>query len=288
MGGQASTCSWGHRVNALRAAAVQRSPSTDKLISGSRLQEVVLQLPLWKDEFRCFPNEICRSSLFNARNRKQKREYLKQAEIAVVGDGRIQYTGEELRQDDGTIWFQLLQVAKEHPLGQTVEFTPYAMCKAIRWPMCKGSYERLRASLSRMQATSLSIYSARLKEGVSLSMIPVFAWRDENEQALKKYRVQIAPQLMHLFRDVHYTQVEWSQRLALPAGIATWLHSYFSSHRQPYPIKLETIKKGAGITTRSPSRVRQLITGALADLVDVRFLESWGIVGELVHVTRKK
>ena len=98
--------------------------------------------------------------------------------------------------------------------------------------------------------------------------------------------MQVAPQLVELFGDVHYTQVEWAQRLALPVGIATWLHGYYASHREPYPVKLETIKKGAGITTERPAKVRELIEKALTELVNVGFLKSWEIVGELVHVKR--
>lgn len=137
-----------------------------------------------------------------------------------------------------------------------------------------------------MQATALAVYSKRLKEGVSLSMIPVFAWQDEHKQTLKKYRVQVAPQLVELFGTDHFTRVEWEQRLALPVGIATWLHGYYASHREPFPVKLDTIKRGAGITTERAAKVRELIEKALAELVNVGFLKSWEIVGELVHVKR--
>lgn len=266
--------------------------ASSKRLAGEKLEDnkqqpaVVAQLPLWAEVLRCLPNEIVRSALFNARNRKQPRAYLKQSDIAVIGEGRITFTGEELRQDDETVWLQLIHMAKERPLGQTVEFTPYSLCKAIGWPICKGSYERLRTCLDRMQATSLAVYSKRLKEGVSLSMIPAFAWQDENKQTLKKYRVQVAPQLVVLFGDVHYTQLEWTQRLALPDGIATWLHGYFASHREPFPIKLDTIKKGAGMTTERPAKVRELIEKALVELVNVGFLKSWDLIGELVHVKR--
>lgn len=248
----------------------------------------VAQLPLWADALRCLPNEIVRSALFNARNRNQARAYLKQSEIAVIGEGRITFTGEELRQDDETVWLQLIHMAKVRPLGQPIEFTPYSLCKAIDWTIEGRSYTRLRGCLDRMQATSLAVYSKRLSEGVSLSMIPVFCWQDSvTGRALRFYQVQVAPQLVELFGDVHYTHLEWSQRKALPDGIATWLHGYFASHRQPHPIKTCTIKRGAGMTTQSSAKVRQLIEKALCELENVKFLDSWEIVGELVHVKRK-
>ena len=81
------------------------------------------QLPLWPEGIRCAPNEFLRSALFNARNRNQRRRYLQQETLAIIGSGRITYTGEELRQDDATVWLQLIQMARDTPLGSSVEFT---------------------------------------------------------------------------------------------------------------------------------------------------------------------
>src|SRR5207249_8609745 len=85
----------------------------------------VIQLPTWGDGSRGAPNEILRSALFNARNKKRQREYLEKATIAVIGEGEITYTGRELRQDDETVWLQLIHLARELPLGELVEFTAY-------------------------------------------------------------------------------------------------------------------------------------------------------------------
>ena len=50
------------------------------------------QLTLWADAVRGAPNEIVRSALFTAKNRKQARENLKRAVVAVIGEGEITYT----------------------------------------------------------------------------------------------------------------------------------------------------------------------------------------------------
>lgn len=246
----------------------------------------VTRLPIWPEEERRFPNELLRSALFNARNRSTPREYLKDTDIAVMFEGRITYRGEELRQDDQTVWFQLIHLARESSLGNTIEFTPHSFCKSVKWPIKNDSYIRLRECLNRMQATSLSVYSKRLKRGVSLSMIPVFEWQDEDKNTLKKYRVQLPPDLIQLFDNTHYTKITWEQRLSLPTGIATWLHSYYASHREPFPIKLETIQKGSGITTKRRAKVRELIEKALDALIKTGFLHSWEIIGDLVYVKR--
>lgn len=247
------------------------------------------QLPLWPETVRSIPNEIVRSALFTAKNRKEPRNMLRQAAIAVIGDGRITYTGDELRQDDETVWLQLIHLAKAQPLGEFIEFTPYSFCQNLKWSISGQSYAHLREVLTRLQATSLQVYSKRLGDGVSISMIPSFAWQDENDESLKRWRVRVAPELVVLFGDKLFTRVEWEQRLALPDGLATWLHGYLASHKAPYPIKLETIRKGAGLKedgTRDD--LRKTVKRALEALIKVGFLASYKIVGDMVHVERAK
>ncbi|HAT32394.1 MAG TPA: hypothetical protein DCW29_16560, partial [Janthinobacterium sp.] len=252
------------------------------------------QLPLWADEIRCMPNEILRSALFNARNRNQPRRYFKNESIAIIDQfARITFTGEELRQNDELVWLQLIHLAKGVPAGAPIEFTGYSMIKALRLTKGKpnaGHTERLLESLQRMQATALSIYSKRLAHGVSLSMIPRFEWQDESTgKRLPKWRVHIAPELVDLFGSVHFTCLLWEQRLALPSGLATWLHGYYASHRKPYAVNLSTLQEGCGCSTKSPRKFKQLTAAALLELERVGFLKKGSeIRGELVYVARTR
>ncbi|NCN70795.1 MAG: TrfA family protein [Rhodoferax sp.] len=245
------------------------------------------QFPLWPDVMRSLPNEILRSALFNARNRSNPRVMMKNEPIAIIGDGRITYRGEELRQDDETVWLQLVHLARHHVAGQLVEFTAYSFCKEISWPIGKRSYDRLKESFRRMQATGLDVYSKRLDRGVSLSMIPFFEYVDsETQKSLPRWRVRIAPELVDLFGNDHYTRIEWEQRLQLPDGLATWLHGYLASHRIPHPIKIDTIALGSGMNTVEKTELRRLIKRALTNLVDCGFLLSFEIARDLVTVKR--
>ena len=187
-----------------------------------------LSLPFWAEQFRALPSEIFRSALFNARNKTKAREHMKDREIVVIGPGTITYTGEELRQDDETVWLQLIQLAKTQPLGSPIQFTANSFLKAIDWPVKSESYVRLRACFTRMQATSLKVFAKRLGEesGKALSMIPEFDWQDgETKRPLRRYVVRLAPALVNLFGGQgHFTRVEWTQRLRLPDGVARWLH----------------------------------------------------------------
>lgn len=274
---------------------VQTAAAAEARLAEKAQEEAVTQLslPFWPEQFRALPNEIFRSALFNARNRKLAREYMKDREIFVIGSGCVTYTGEELRQDDETVWLQLIQLAKTQPVGSTVHFKARAFVKAIGWPIKSDSYKRLRGCLTRMQATSLKVIAKRLGEqsGKAISMIPSFEWQDkETQQTLTEYEVVLAPALVSLFGGKGYfTRVEWAQRLSLPDGLATWLHGYLASHAEPHPIKLETIRSGAGLATEQLYHLRELVIKALDELKRVKFLKSWTIAGpdkDLVIVER--
>ena len=246
------------------------------------------QLPLWPKEVRCAPNEFLRSALFNARNRNQKRRYLRQETLAIIGKGRITYTGEELRQDDATVWLQLIQMASDTMLGATVEFTPYSFCKAVGWTPSGETYAHLRKCLTRLQATALAFYAERTKHTISLSMIPAFCWQDESTgKPLPRYQVKLAPELAALFHGQHYTHLQWAQRRQLPEGLATWLHGYLASHKQPYPLPLEEIQRAADLTISRHDNLRRVVIQALKALVAAGFLGSWQINGNLVSVVRR-
>jgi hypothetical protein len=246
------------------------------------------QLPLWPTEVRCAPNEFLRSALFNARNRNQPRRYLDGVVLAMLGKGRITYRGEELRQDDATVWLQMVKFAAEIPLGEYVEFTPHSFCKAVGWTPTGDAYAHLRKCLSRLQATSLAFYAERTQITISLSMIPEFCWQDLGTgKPLPRYKVKLASKLAELFKGHHYTYVTWSQRNRLPEGLATWLHGYFSSHREPFPLKIADIQRVADLTIQRPDNLRTAIVRALAALVKVGLLESWKIADDRVTVVRR-
>ena len=256
------------------------------------------QLLLWAEGARGAPNEIVRSALFTVRNRKQPRENLKRAIIAVIGDGKITYTGEELRQDDETVWLQLVHLARENGIATEFYFTPYSFCKAIGWPLTGQSYDRLDKCLTRLQATSLKIANRRLDGEISLSMLPDFRSHRRADGDGGLWMARMHDELVFLFSEFQYTRLEWQRRLSLPEGMATWLHAYFASHRDPFPVKIETLALGAGLTLETATdaqldkltrtakykaRLRdakKMIERALKNLKQSGFLSSYKITKE--------
>ena len=211
------------------------------------------QLALWPEAERGIPNELVRCAVFSAKNRKERRKvYRANAPliVPVIGGGEIVYIGEELRQDDETVWMQLVHLAKESR-SEWVSFTPHSFLKTINWPIKGESYTRLLTSIRRLKTSGLEVYSGRFDKGVSTALIANYEYSKKDGTPWKVHVFNKDDQLFFLF-DKLYSRLDWETRLALPEGVSTWLHGFFSSHREPYDHKIETLAQGAGLKIDMP------------------------------------
>lgn len=267
-------------------AVEQVRTRVEKLAAAAREAEVV-QLPLWADAARGIPNEVVRSALFTTRGRRIARRYLRDEPVLVLGDGEVQYRGEELRTDDEDVWLQVMHLAREQPLGQCVQFTAYAFLRDLDWPTTAYYYKKLREHLSRLQANAVTVSSKRLERGVSLSLIRRFEWQDDGGQPLRRWRVWVEPEMRALFGDRYYTLLEWQQRRQL-TPTAKRLYDYWASHRRPYPVKVASLRDLCGSSTQSLRRWRQQLRSVIKELIACEFLGAGHIDPDtdLVHVQR--
>jgi hypothetical protein len=247
-----------------------------------------LFMPFCSPEFRQVPNEIVRSALFTCRNRKTPRENFKKKQIAVIGDGSIIYQGEELRQDDETVWMHIIYLARGVQLDEPINFVPHTFLHDIRWPTNGAGYDRLRTSLDRMAATGMIVSSARLGRAVNVSLIRKIEYSCEIEGKvvpLKIWSVWIEKEIRILFDPEYLTCIDWGMYHELGSGVAKKLFLYWSSHRSPFPLKIETLMDLC--STRSTRKeFKRTLSEALAELQAVGFLSCWKVTNNLWSVKR--
>jgi len=248
------------------------------------LPSKIVQLPLWGEERRGVPNDLVRSALFTVGNKSHKRAYLKEAVIAALGDIQISYTGEELRQDDEDVFLQILHLSRTAPLGTHIDFTAYSMLQSLSWTTDGRAYDRLKRSLIRLKATSLTVSNA--DRGYAGSLIRTFEWQDPAGTQSRMWRVCLESKIIALFGRTAYSQVIWEQRLQL-GPVAKWLHSFYFTHADPFPMKAQTLRTLCGSAVKDLFKFRQNLKSALDELVTVGFLVSWQIDRQdNVHVER--
>jgi len=188
----------------------------------------------WTDSMRAVPNSLLRSALFAGVRGGQR--LLENVEICTTAGVSITYTGPQLDQGDLDVWLALLFVARRDGLWSECHTTAYQLLKTLGITDTGKNRRQLGRRLSRLKATALGLQSSKYSyEG---SLINELA-RDEKT---KKFVIRLNPSLSALFGYDQYTRINWRVRHRLAGKpLAQWLHGYYSSHANPFPVRVETL-----------------------------------------------
>lgn len=248
-------------------------------------------LPDWPENTRGVPNIYLRSALFGVIKRGNRRA-IKGVNIGTIRGITIRYTGWQLDQGDLDVLVQSMHLYKYYTYpasGPHIRFNVRGFLRSIGRQPGKSGREWLKESLRRLKANALEItteiHHTYGSEFVTYagSLIDEFCYSAQEQI----YFLKINPKLAALF-NTGWTQLKWEQRLQLKTDLAKWLHGYYASHRDPFPIKVATLKYLCGSTCSRLSGFRSNLRSALNELVRVDFLESWIIDPEdKVHIKKQ-
>lgn len=230
---------------------------------------------------RIAPNAFLRSALFSAIQSKD-RVFLDGVVLASQQGITVRFTGKQLNQEDLTLWETLVHLAKDQPLGNVCEFTAYDILKTMGVKDGGAEREVLHKSIIRLTACAVEILINENR--VYFSSLIESGAKDEKTS---KYTIQLSKSLIKLYEN--QTWLDWQQRAKLKRKpLAQFLHGYYSSHKNPHPVKIETLQNLAGSKNKRLSDFKQKVSDALNELVKIEFLESYVIDDEIVTVNRKK
>jgi TrfA protein len=260
----------------------------------SELQRRPVQLPMWPEPVRGGPNAILRSALFAGIHSK-KRETLgtssgpdeepKGVTVAAQDGITVTFAGRQLNQYDADVFFEALHRARHHPLETECFFRGYDFLKAIGRQDGKREYDDLHNSLTRLRNGNLVLewqIKGRHYE-FNGSLISHYV----REKTSKLYKITFAKEIKALFAPACWTQLEWDERQALKGHpLAQWLHSYFSTHAEPFPIGAAFLHQKTGSKRTLLKHFRSDLKNALGTLEKVLgWKASWE--GDLLTVTRQ-
>ncbi len=259
-----------------REAAEQTAPTHQT--QPPAIKAKVVQLPLWPDPVRGVPNPLMRSALFAAVQGKQRRAM--QRELLEVQQGtEIRFTGIQLDQSDLDVWEQALHLARLNPLGTRCHFVAHSFLKSLGRATGKANHEWLKDSIARLAACCVEVKYGRFTYGGSLLEF----YRDDETG---RYYLEINPKMKAIY-DAGYTLTDWEERAELRGKpLALWLHGYFATHADPFPVKVETLHRLSGSVNKDIYSFKQKLEAALADVQAVGAIEGYTIEGELVRVER--
>lgn len=199
------------------------------------------QIPsTWGETLRGVPNSVLRSSLFGAIKRG-KRKTMFREKLASQSGISVVFTGYRLDQADLDVWQQVLHISRNSPFGTEVAFSGSGFLKAIGRNASGASHEWLKDSLTRLQVAAVELSDG--KKTFSGTLIHNWYLDEVNKNCV----VKLNPDLVNLFSRDTWTGIEWEQRKALRGKpLALWLHGFYSSHENPFDIKIETLHKWCG------------------------------------------
>ena len=264
------------------------SPETQKKV---RELEKIPLLPGWPEKTRGVPNLCLRSALFGV-IRRGRRKAVKGEIIASVKGLNIRYTGWQLDQGDFDVLVQALHLQTRHIekiSGNYIRFKVKSFLRAIGRQPGKSGREWLKDCFRRLTATAVEInvdirHSRYLNEAFTYagSLVDEFYYNDREQT----YFLKINPKLAELF-DAGWTQLQWQQRLQLKTDLAKWLHGFYASHREPYPMKVTTLKHLCGSDCKRLVDYRRNLRMAMDELVNVHAIQAWEIDNkDKIHVQR--
>jgi hypothetical protein len=254
----------------------------DCLRDKARSDKMGLPFDNWAEELRAAPNEILRSGIFGV-VRRGRRSYVKEMEMPAPAGFRIAYTGERLDQADLDIWLQLLHMTRTKTVDDEIRFPVRWFLKQLQRNVGKSDYEWLNGRMTGLVASATRIEDKSGRVIITGGLIRAFGYDPETSEAV----VYLNEHLRKLFDN--YTLIRWEDRLALGSDqLAKWLHAYYSTHAEAYPLKVETIMKTCGSEATVLRYFRSDLKGALDTLKGRGFILDWKIdASDLVHVQRK-
>ena len=228
------------------------------------------------------PNPVIRSSLFGV-VRRGRREHLEQVRLPSIGGTEILYTGARLDQADLDAWMGILELFKGQDIAQRlgrVVVPAREFLRLIGREYSSGTRAWLYKSLARLQATAIEIKNG---DQVYVGSLIVRAARDERT---KQIMVEIDPKLAALFHS--WSGLDWQKRRMLNTDLAKWLHAFYSSHADPYPIKVATIREWSGAEMGTLFHFRDELTEAMERVAQVTGWQ-WEIDrNDCLHVRKPK
>lgn len=245
----------------------------------------LVALPQWRENVRGIPNAMARSALFRAAGKGEERRLVKDEKIFALAGISIHFTGIELSQEDGDVFLQIVHMARGKPSSAEIETSGYELLQGLDWGTSSRDYDRLKASIRRLQAANIRISTKtknrKLEYGGAILANYLFSEELDPEMMLDPvapgksvWKLILDSKIANLFaRDV-YTQIDWEQRLDLPP-LAKWLHAFYHTHANPYTYRVETLYRLCGSQAAELRTFRQKLKQAMDKLQECGFLQSW-------------
>lgn len=220
-----------------RPAPPKKPTSAEMIVLDS-----VKPLPSWHEDVRGMPTDLLHCGLFGLVSRGA-RKYLRNHQVASQEGLKIFYTGDRLDQNDLDVFLALLHLVRREIVGDSIKFH---VSQAHLLELCgkKNGGTNIRLLHDRI---------TRLQTGLVVVDTPNVQYNNQllgPSKWLKDSDIlefTLYARIINLFPNGAYTGLNWKVRQSLHnQSLAQWIHAYYQSHINPYPIRLTTLHRLCG------------------------------------------
>lgn len=203
-------------------------------------KQMEFKLEEWPEKVRGVPNVILRSALFSI---SQKRAISRKlTAIASLEGIEIRIKGEHFNQDDLDVWEALVHRARKQPLGTYVRFTVNDILRELDRDTGGSQHSQFHDELARLQGGVIEIRWP--DEGRKLT--DKLVGRSFYDEASETYVLMLSEDLLKIYKT-GYSWIDWEERKRFRRNaLARWLHSFYATHADPFPYKVETLRDLCG------------------------------------------
>lgn len=241
------------RINELAQKAKQRKEA----------ETADIQMEFWPDKKRAVPNALIRCALFTATlaETQGKRGIFEEVRVASLAGYSVYYSGYELDQKDLDTWMAIVQLFRGSVVHNTIEVSGYHLLEMLGLSNTGPNHRALQARIKRLAFSRLDIVpDDDTKHSTFHGALLAGSERGPDG---KMWFISLSPQLRSLFRD-GYTRIDYEIRQDLRRSpMAQWLHTFYRSHRDPYPISVEKLFELSGSQTKELRFFRSNLKKAL-------------------------
>lgn len=274
---------WMAAVSNMKALSSQRAERAP--LPSAPLPKNVVRPLAWPEPVRAVPNSFLRTALFSVLAEDDPRR-LDDELVPSPAGVEIRYTGQRLDQGDLDVWGNVLHAVRLQPLGSQCRLKAYGLLKLLDKTDTGKNRADLHKRIERLYNGKVEITQDQyVYKGALLK----YAAKDE---ITKEWIIEVDEKLEPLFKGDQFTYIEWAVRRELGKKyLAKWLHGFYASHSQPFPLKINTLHQLCGSQAGEMWTFAQTLRKALAAVAEASAAHgagfSYEIRGDLVHIEKK-
>ena len=260
----------------------------DRLSADGLISEV---MPVWDDDKRAITNSIARSAVFSVVEKGEIVPLLQQR-VAAPANYEIIITGEQLSEADRDVYLQAIHYFRGCRPNEEVRISPRDFLLSIGRKDGLDNRRWLWNSVRKIAKTLLEITVPLREKRIKFigSLLTVVS--EETNGIPGEIRMRLPLDALRLYNTDCKTFLSMTRRLSLKGSgsqLAKSLQAKIYSHKEPFPMKLETLMEQCGSRCRRITDFKKALILSLDLLIGNQDIEGYAISKEgLVTIQRKE